>query len=188
VPCSNPLKALSSVFWLNASWLYANPLQTLAEGFGLSTGHVVACNTSDEVETFVASHSTDAETRLVAVNGHFGKQSCNIVTVAFHKSDDGKVILVPDGVVRIIKVIVVGVETDDGWEMIDKPTAVCRRARKRDDGLNNKPPLAVKKAPATPGAETQSSSAKSSGWKRASVPFTTAPALWGVAKSRCNLR
>jgi hypothetical protein len=113
--------ALSSVFWLNASSLYANPLQTLAEGGGLSTGHVLACNTSDEVEAFVASHSTDAETRLVAVNGHFGKQSCNIVTVAFYKSDDVKVILVPDGVVRIIKVNVVGVETDDGWEMIDKP-------------------------------------------------------------------
>jgi hypothetical protein len=113
--------ALSSAFWLSASPLYANPSQTLAEGSGLSTGHVVACNTSDEVEAFVASHSADAEARLVAVNGQFGKQSCNIVTVAFYKSNDVKVILVPDGVVRIIKVNVVGVETDDGWEMIDKP-------------------------------------------------------------------
>jgi hypothetical protein len=113
--------ALSSAFWLGALPLYANPLQTLAEGSGLSTGHVLACNTPDEVEAFVASHSADAEARLVAVNGHFGEQSCNIVTVAFYRSDEVKVILVPDGVVRIIKVKVVGVETDDGWEMIDSP-------------------------------------------------------------------
>jgi hypothetical protein len=113
--------ALSSAFWLGASPLYATPSQTLAESYGLSTGHVLACDTPDEVEAFVASHSTDAEARLVAVNRRFGKQSCNIDTVAFYKIDNVKVILVPDGVVRIIKVNVVGVETDDGWEVVGKP-------------------------------------------------------------------
>jgi hypothetical protein len=113
--------ALSSAFWFSASPLNADPMQTLADDSGPSTGHVVACNTPDEVEAFLASHSPDAEARLVAVNGHFGKQSCNIVTVAFYKTVDVKVILVPDGVVRIIKAQVVGVETEDGWEMIDKP-------------------------------------------------------------------
>jgi ApbE superfamily uncharacterized protein (UPF0280 family) len=110
---------LSSAFWLSAAPLSANPMQTLAEGSDLSTGHVLSCNTPDEVEAFVASHSTDAEARLVAVNSHFGKQSCNIVTVAFYKTDDVKVILVPDGVVRIVKLNVVGVETEDGWQTIE---------------------------------------------------------------------
>jgi hypothetical protein len=111
--------ALTSLFLLSASPLYANPLQMLAEGSGLSTGHALSCNTSDELEAFVSSHSNDAEARLVAVNSQFGKQSCNIVTVAFSKSDDVKVVLVPDGVVRIIKVNAVDVETDDGWQAIE---------------------------------------------------------------------
>jgi hypothetical protein len=112
---------LSSVFWLNTSLAHASLLQTLAEDSGLWAAHVLACDTSDEVEAFVASHSNDAEARLVAVNDHFGKQSCSIVTVAFYKDDEVKVVLVPVGVVRIIKVKVVAVRTNDGWMTVKKP-------------------------------------------------------------------
>lgn len=97
----------------------APPVQ--AADSGISGGHILVCDTAEEVEAVLASRGANVAASLVMVNNHFGKQSCNVVTVAFYRGDEAKTMLSRDGIVRIVKVNVIGVLTADGWVSIDKP-------------------------------------------------------------------
>ena len=89
----------------------------------LSSGHVLACDTPDEVEAMLNSRGDDMSARLVAINDRYGKESCNVVTAIFYRGDEAKTVLVPDGIVRIIKVSMVGYRDGDAWTRMSKPVA-----------------------------------------------------------------
>jgi hypothetical protein len=112
--------AASYAFWLNSWPIQASPLQ-IANGSEISVGHVIACDTPQQVESFLGNYDGDVGARLVAVNAQFGKQSCEIVTIAFVKVTEAKVVLVSNGIVRIIEVKIVGMETPGGWTSVLKP-------------------------------------------------------------------
>jgi hypothetical protein len=88
---------------------------------GLSAGHVLACDTAEEVEAVLNATDSDLTARLIAVNDHFGQQSCNIVTAIFYRGDEAKTVLVPDGIVRIVKVSMVGYRSGDAWTRMTTP-------------------------------------------------------------------
>ena len=106
------------------SWLAfsASPVQASgSEQPGLSTGHVLACDTAEEVEAVLKASESDLTVRLAAINDRFGKQSCNIVTAIFYRGDEAKTVLVPDGVVRIVRVNMVGYRSGDAWLRMSTP-------------------------------------------------------------------
>jgi hypothetical protein len=88
---------------------------------GLTAGHVLACDTAEEVEAVLNATDGDIAVRLAAVNDRFGKQSCNVVTAIFYRGDEAKTVLVPDGVVRIVKVDLVGYRSGDAWMRMSTP-------------------------------------------------------------------
>ena len=87
----------------------------------ISTGHLLVCDTPEEVSAVLASKEKDIAARLTSANAHYGKDSCNVVTLAFVRGEEATTVLVPDGVVRIVKVTVVGVRTGSAWVRVDKP-------------------------------------------------------------------
>jgi hypothetical protein len=109
------------LIWLVAGALPAQADAIVGDGAGLSTGHVLACDTVDEVEAVLNATDDDLSARLAAINARFGDQSCNIVTVIFYRGDEAKTVLVPDGIVRIVKVDVVGYRSGDAWMRMTKP-------------------------------------------------------------------
>jgi hypothetical protein len=112
---------LISAFWLSSTPIRADPFQVLSEGSAVSAGHVLICDTPQELEAFLNKRDGDVAARVVAVNSFYGTESCTVVTVAFVKQFEAKVVLVPNGIVRIIKVNVVGIETQGGWTRFNKP-------------------------------------------------------------------
>jgi hypothetical protein len=94
-----------------------------ADQSGLTAGHVLACDTAEEVEAVLNATDADVSVRLTAVNDHFGRQSCNIVTAIFYRGDEAKTVLVPDGIVRIVKVNMVGYRSGDAWRRMTVPLA-----------------------------------------------------------------
>jgi hypothetical protein len=94
-----------------------------ADAASLSTGHVLACDTAEEVEAVLDSRAGDIATRVSTVNDRFGKQSCNIVTAIFYRGNEAKTVLVPDGIVRIIKVDLVGYRAGGAWMRMATPMA-----------------------------------------------------------------
>jgi hypothetical protein len=106
----------TALLWLGLS---AAPVQ--AGEAGLSAGHVLACDTAEEVEAVLNATDSDLSARLIAVNDHFGQQSCNIVTAIFYQGDEAKTVLVPDGIVRIVKVNMVGYRSGGAWARMTTP-------------------------------------------------------------------
>jgi hypothetical protein len=103
----------TALLWLTFCALPARAGQS--DEAGLSTGHVLACDTAEEVEAVLNATQSDMLVRVAAINDRFGKQSCNIVTAIFYRGDDAKTVLVPDGVVRIVKVNMIGYRSGDAW-------------------------------------------------------------------------
>lgn len=104
-----------------ALWFAACVSSARAEEPAPSTGHILACDTADEVEAVLNSGAGDIDARIAKINDRFGKQSCNVVTAMFYRGDEAKTVLVHDGVVRIIKVDVVGVRAGDTWMRMSRP-------------------------------------------------------------------
>jgi hypothetical protein len=101
---------------------FCSPVQAQQAGQGgLTAGHVLACDTAEEVEAVLNATDSNISVRLAAVNDRFGKQSCNVVTAIFYRGDEAKTVLVPDGVVRIVKVDLVGYRSGDAWMRISTP-------------------------------------------------------------------
>jgi hypothetical protein len=87
----------------------------------ISTGHILVCDTPEEVSAVLESKEKDIAERLTMANARYGKEACNVVTVAFVRGEEAKTVLVPDGVVRIVKVTVVGVQKGNAWMRMDTP-------------------------------------------------------------------
>jgi hypothetical protein len=109
----------TALLWLNLSVSPVHAQQ--ADQAGLTAGHVLACDTAEEVEAVLNAPDNDISVRLAAVNDHFGKQSCNVVTAIFYRGDEAKTVLVPDGIVRIVKVDLVGYRSGDAWMRMTTP-------------------------------------------------------------------
>jgi hypothetical protein len=111
----------TALLWLSFS---VPPVQAAeADQAGLSAGHVLACDTADEVEAVLNATDSDIAVRLAAVNDRFGKLSCNVVTAIFYRGDEAKTVLVPDGIVRIVKVDLVGYRSGNAWMRVTTPLA-----------------------------------------------------------------
>jgi hypothetical protein len=114
--------ALASTALMSLSFAANTPVSK-PDGSQLSSGHVLACDTPEEVEAVLNSAGDDMSARLVKINDRFGRESCNIVTAIFYRGDQAKTVLVPDGIVRIIKVSMVGYRDGDSWMRMSKPIA-----------------------------------------------------------------
>jgi hypothetical protein len=88
---------------------------------GLTTGHVLACDTADEVEAVLKAGDAGVPASLASVNERFGSQSCNVVTAIFYRGDEDRTVLIPDGIVRIIKVDMVGYRSGSAWMRMSRP-------------------------------------------------------------------
>jgi hypothetical protein len=109
----------TALLWLT---FCAPPAQAgQADQTGLTAGHVLACDTAEEVEAALNATESDLTARLAAINDRFGKQSCNIVNAIFYRGDDAKTVLVPDGIVRIVRVEMVGYRSGDAWTRMTIP-------------------------------------------------------------------
>jgi hypothetical protein len=104
-------------------WLASSAPPARADETELSVGHVLACDSPEEVEAVLTSSASDMSVRLAAINDRYGKESCNIVTAAFYKGDEAKTVLARDGIVHIIKVDMVGYRSGDAWMRMAKPVA-----------------------------------------------------------------
>jgi hypothetical protein len=89
----------------------------------LVAGHVLVCDTPEEVEAVLASQAGDIAARLSTVNARFGKQACDVVTAVFYRGDEAKIVLSSDGVVRIIKVAMLGVRAGESWMRLARPVS-----------------------------------------------------------------
>jgi hypothetical protein len=87
----------------------------------LSVASVMLCDKPDEVEAFVRTSGDDVSAKLTEINTRFGQESCNVVTAAFYRGQEAKTVLVPDGIVRIIKMEIVGVRQGDTWVSFQSP-------------------------------------------------------------------
>ena len=109
----------SGAFALSLTLSYAPPIH--ANEAGPSTGDVLICDTPEEVEAFLKADSAALPARLAAVNSRFGPQSCNILTAIFYRGGEAKTVLAPEGIVRIIRVALIGYRAGDAWMRMAKP-------------------------------------------------------------------
>jgi hypothetical protein len=93
----------------------------LADETKLTVGHGVICDTAEEVKAMVSPAESDMHKRLVNVNDHYGKEACNIVTVAYFRGDEESTMLIPDGIVHVVKVQVVGFKSGPMWLRMNAP-------------------------------------------------------------------
>jgi hypothetical protein len=114
--------ALASTALISLSFAATTPVSAPDEA-QLTSGHVLACDTAEEIEAVLNSTGDNISTRVVAINDRFGKESCNIVTAIFYRGDQAKTVLVPDGIVRIVKVNMIGYRDGEAWMRMSRPVA-----------------------------------------------------------------
>jgi hypothetical protein len=83
----------------------------------LAAARGLVCDTAEEVEAFVGANPDEkVDAALARVNDHFGKNACSILTSVFRKCEQANTMMIPDGVVRITRIEIVGVE--DGAALV----------------------------------------------------------------------
>lgn len=92
-----------------------------AEKSEYSVGRGIVCDTSEQIEAIVTPGKQDVGARMDAVNARYGAQACTVVTALFLREDEQKRVLVPDGIVRIVKVKVVGIRNGAAWVGVSEP-------------------------------------------------------------------
>ena len=97
----------------------ASPVQ--AEQAQPSIGYGMFCDTGEEIETAVGISSRDIGDVLSRVNSQFGEESCNVLTAIYFKSEEERTVLVPEGIVRVLKVKLVGFRSGPAWTQIPTP-------------------------------------------------------------------
>jgi hypothetical protein len=102
-------------------WLASSAPGVHAEETQVTMGRVLFCDTAAQIEAVLSSDGSDISARLMTVNDRYGKESCNVVTAMFYLGDEAKTVLVPDGIVRITKVNMVGYRAGDAWMRMTKP-------------------------------------------------------------------
>lgn len=97
----------------------ATPATALAkpEGANFQVAHGLVCDTPEEVRAFVASTpDKDVGAALDAVNARFGKDACGILTAVLLKGDEDSTVLIPEGIIHIVRIEIFGVL--DGRELV----------------------------------------------------------------------
>jgi len=87
----------------------------------LSVASIMLCDQPDQVEAFVKTSGDDLSARLTEINSRFGKEACTVVTAAFYRGQEAKTVLVHDGIVRIVKMEIVGVRQGGTWVGFQAP-------------------------------------------------------------------
>jgi hypothetical protein len=87
---------------------FAAPAQSPRES--LRAGHGLVCDTAEEVEAFVGAGADErVDAALARVNGRFGTGACSILTSVFRRCEQADTVMIPDGIVRITRIEIVGV-------------------------------------------------------------------------------
>jgi hypothetical protein len=83
----------------------------------ITVGTGLVCNHLEDVERYVALfHEGDSTDALVdEVNHEAGRLACDVMTVAYIRGEDIKIIHIDGGLGAIVKVAVVGVHTGAQW-------------------------------------------------------------------------
>jgi hypothetical protein len=96
---------IALVLWLAA---FAASAQSPSEN--LAAGHGLVCDTAEEVEAFVGAGADErVDAALARVNGRFGLGACSILTSVFRRCEQADTVMIPDGIVRITRIEIVGV-------------------------------------------------------------------------------
>jgi hypothetical protein len=105
----------SSIFPISGALLVALTLPIRAQQITFGTGLV--CNQLEDVERYVALyHEGDsADDAVDKVNHEAGQLACDMITVAYIRGEDIKIIRIAGGFGAIAKVAVVGVHTGTQW-------------------------------------------------------------------------
>jgi hypothetical protein len=93
----------------------ASNLAARAESAEPMIGHAIVCDTQDELEAVVKPSSDDVATRMKAINARFGPSACNDVVAIFVEGELADVMVVPDGVIKVLKVKIVAIEIGAAW-------------------------------------------------------------------------
>jgi hypothetical protein len=96
------------VLWLAA---FAAPAQSPSQSVqNLAAGHGLVCDTAEEVAAFVGAGADEkVDAALARVNGRFGTGACSILTSVFRQCEQANTVMIPDGIVRITRIEIVGV-------------------------------------------------------------------------------
>jgi len=87
---------------------FAAPAQSPSQN--LAAGHGLVCDTAEEVAAFVGAGSDEkVDAALARVNGRFGTGACSILTSVFRQYEQANTVMIPDGIVRITRIEIVGV-------------------------------------------------------------------------------
>jgi hypothetical protein len=103
-------------------WLGWTAIPASAERQPPLIGYGLFCGTGQEIEAAIGVRSRDIVEILTRVNDRFGHESCNVLTATFFRGDETRTVLIPEGVVHILKVRMVGFQNGDAWRQLAAPT------------------------------------------------------------------
>jgi hypothetical protein len=98
---------------------FAAPAQSPSD---LAAGHGLVCDTAEEVEAFVGAGADEkVDAALARVNGRFGTGACSILTSVFRRCEQADTVMIPDGIVRITRIEIVGVADGSALVRLKEP-------------------------------------------------------------------
>jgi hypothetical protein len=100
---------------ISGALFVALTLPVRAQEITFGTGLV--CNQLEDVERYVALYDegNSADAAVDEVNQEAGQSACEMMTVAYIRGEDIKIIRIGGGFGAIVKVAVVGLHTDTQW-------------------------------------------------------------------------
>jgi hypothetical protein len=101
--------ATIALFLISAYPAAANAEANSEDG-DLTVARGLVCDTPEEVQAFVGLNPDEkADDALASINGRFGTNACSILTTVFRKGAETNTLAIPQGIVRIVQVEIVGV-------------------------------------------------------------------------------
>jgi hypothetical protein len=93
-----------------------------SQGQRLATAHGLVCDTAEEVEAFVgANPDENVDVALARVNNRFGTGACSILTSVFRRCEQADTVMIPDGILRITRIEIVGVANGSALVALKQP-------------------------------------------------------------------
>jgi hypothetical protein len=86
-----------------------------------SIGLGMFCDTGEEISAAVGIHDQDIDKVLSNVNARFGKESCNLLMGVYVTKDVSNTLVVPTGVVQILRVDLIGFRHNGAWLVMSHP-------------------------------------------------------------------
>jgi hypothetical protein len=89
--------------WLSSFAASAEPSDAL------SITSTLICDTPEEVSAYVRRDpNEEISAALARVNNRFGEEACNFVTTLFKKGEQADTVLIPEGIICITKIEILG--------------------------------------------------------------------------------